>query len=123
MSCIYVCRNHNMHNVLSLYVLSLCEISFLQASFYILCTVMILSFQTDRPGQTVQTQIRLLLESLIRVYIVCHSVCIVWTYYSMVEPNSSKFRVIKTNFWGVRIFRKFTVPIVSANDSEYIKVI
>ena len=25
-------------------------------------TVMILSFQTDRPGQTVQTQIRLLLE-------------------------------------------------------------
>ena len=26
------------------------------------CTVMILSFRTDRPGQTVQTQIRLLLE-------------------------------------------------------------
>ena len=29
---------------------------------YILCTVMILSFRTDMPGQTVQTQIRLLLE-------------------------------------------------------------
>ena len=28
----------------------------------LLTTVMILSFRTDRPGQTVQTQIRLLLE-------------------------------------------------------------
>ena len=27
----------------------------------------------------------------------------------MVEPHSSNFRVIKTNFLGVRIFRKFTV--------------
>ena len=62
------------------------------------------------PGQTVQTQIRLLLEeSLIRVYTVCHSDCIVWTHYSMVEPHSSNFRVITTIFLGVRIFRKFTV--------------
>ena len=67
-------------------------------------TVMILSFQTDMSGQTVQTQIRLL-----RVYNVCHSVCIVWTYYSMVEPHSSNFRVITTNVWGVRIFKKLTV--------------
>ena len=67
-------------------------------------TVMILSFRTDMPGQTVQTQI-----SLIRVRSVCHSVCIVWTHYSMVEPHSSNFRVITTNFLGVRIFRKFTV--------------
>ena len=29
----------------------------------VLYTVMILSFRADRPGQTVQTQIRLLLES------------------------------------------------------------
>ena len=76
-------------------------------------TEMILSFRTDMPGQTVQTQIRLLLEeqrsSLIRVYTVCHSACIVWTHYSMVEPHSSNFRVITTNFLGVRIFRKFTV--------------
>ena len=50
---------------------------------------------------------------LIRVYTVCHSVCIVWTHYSMVEPHSSNFRVITTNFWGVRIFRKFTVMILS----------
>ena len=69
---------------------------------------MILSFRTDRPGQTVQTQIRLL-----RVYTVCHFVCIVWTHYSMVEPHSSNFRVITTNCLGVRIFREFTVlPIL-----------
>ena len=48
-------------------------------------------------------------SSLIRVYTVFHSVCIVWTHYSMVEPHSSNFRVIKTNFLGVRIFRKFRV--------------
>ena len=60
------------------------------------------------PGQTVQTQIRLR-SSLIRVYTVCHSVCIVWTHYFIVEPHSSNFRVITTKFLGVRIFRKFTV--------------
>ena len=59
---------------------------------------MILSFQTDMPGQT---QIRLLLE-----------VYTVWTHYSMVEPHSSNFRVITTNFLGVHIFRKFTVDKV-----------
>ena len=48
-------------------------------------------------------------SSLIRVYTVCHSVCIVWAPYSMVEPHSSNFRVITTNFLGVQIFRKFTV--------------
>ena len=48
-------------------------------------------------------------SSLIRVYIVCHSVCIFWTHYSMVEQHSSNFRVITTNVLGVQIFRKFTV--------------
>ena len=48
-------------------------------------------------------------SSLIRVYTVCHSVCIVWTHYSMVKPHSSNSRVITTNFVGVRMFRKFTV--------------
>ena len=57
------------------------------------------------PGQTVQT----LRSSLIRVYTVCHSVCIVSTHYSIVEPHSSNFTVITTNVLGVRIFRKFTV--------------
>ena len=49
----------------------------------ICCTVMILSLRTDMPGQTVQTQIRLL-----RVHTVCHSICIVWTHYSAVEPHT-----------------------------------
>ena len=61
-------------------------------------TVMILSFWTDMHGQTVQTQIRLLIR-----------VCIVWTHYSMVETHILNFRVITTNFFGVQIFRKFTV--------------
>ena len=48
-------------------------------------------------------------NSLIKVYTVCNSICIVWTHYSMVEPHSLNFRVITTNILGVRIFRKFTV--------------
>ena len=64
-------------------------------------TVMILTFRTIMPEQTVQTQIRLL-----RVYTVCHSVCILWTPYSMVEPHNSNYRVITTNLLGVRIFRE-----------------
>ena len=35
--------------------------------------------------------------SLIRDYTVCHSICIVWTHYAMVEPHSSNFTVITTN--------------------------
>ena len=49
----------------------------------------------------------------IRVYTVCHSVSIVWTHYSMVEPHSSNFRVITTNILGVRIFRKFMVCTIN----------
>ena len=40
-------------------------------------------------------------QTLIRVYTVCHSVCIVWMHSSMVEPHSSNFRVITTNCLGV----------------------
>ena len=40
-------------------------------------------------------------SSLIRVYTVCLSLCIIWTHYSMVEPHSSNFRVITTFFFGV----------------------
>ena len=74
-------------------------------------TVIFLSFWTDRSGQTVQTQIRLLLErsSLIRVYTVCHSLCIFWMHYTKEKLSFSTFRVITTNFLSVRIFRKFTV--------------
>ena len=54
-------------------------------------------------------------NSAVRVYTVCHSVCINWTHYSIVEPHSSNFRVITTYFLGVRIFRKFTVILVRRN--------
>ena len=47
-------------------------------------------------------------NSLIRVYTVCHSACIVGTHYSIVEPHSSNFR-------GVRIFRTFTVSSCSCD--------
>ena len=57
---------------------------------------------SEDPDQTARS-------SLIMVYTVYHSLCIVWTHYSMVEPHSSNFRVITTNVLGVRIFRKFTV--------------
>ena len=83
-------------------------------NFKVQNTVLILSFRTGMPGQTVQTQIRLL-----RVYTVCHSVCIVWTYYSMVEPHSSNFRVITTNYLGVRIFRNFTVWTMVCTDNWF----
>ena len=61
-------------------------------------TVIILSFRTDMPGQTVKTQIRLLLEEQSGQGLHClHSVCIVWIHYSIVEPHSSNFRVTTTN--------------------------
>ena len=47
-------------------------------------TVMILSFRTDRSGQTVKTQIWLLEEQSDQGYTVCYSACIIWTNYSMV---------------------------------------
>ena len=55
------------------------------------------------------------------VYTVFHSVCIVWTHYSIVEPHNSNFRVIRTNFLGVRIFRKFKVyeDTVDKNHCSY----
>ena len=43
-------------------------------------------------------------SSLIRFYTVCHSICIIWTHYSVVVPHSPNFRVITTNFLGVWIF-------------------
>ena len=51
---------------------------------------------------------------LVRVYTVCHSVRMVWTHYSMLEPHSSNFKVITTNILDVRIFRKFTVGLERA---------
>ena len=61
-------------------------------------TVIFLSFWTDRSGQTVQTQIRLLLEDLIRVYTLCNSLCIFRMHYTKEMPFCSTFRVITINF-------------------------
>ena len=38
----------------------------------------------------------------------------------MVEPHSSNFRVITTNFLGVRIFKKFTVITIRLNPGKCI---
>ena len=64
---------------------------------------MILSFRTDRPGQTVQTQIRLLLEEQSDQGLHCLPF-----HLHHLDPHSSNFRLITTNILGVRIFRKFT---------------
>ena len=34
--------------------------------------------------------------SLVRVYTVCHSLCIIWVHYSLVKPHCFIFRIIKT---------------------------
>ena len=71
---------------------------------------MILSFRTDKPRQTVQTQIRLLLEEQSDQGLHClHSGYIFWVYYSSIKPSCSNFMVITATILGVRIFRSFTV--------------
>ena len=55
---------------------------------------MTLSFRTDRSGQTVQTQIR--------VFTICYSICIFWSKYSMtVWPLCLNFRKFTAKFSGV----------------------
>ena len=83
---------------------------------------MILSFRTDRSEQTVQTQIRLLLEEQSDQGLHClpfrlHRL----DSHSMVEPHSSNFRVITTNVLGVRIFgnlryRQFRFSLLDSAD-------
>ena len=70
--------------------------SFVYAQYTVNYPVMILSFRTDR-------------SSLIRVYTVCNSGCIFQMHYFLVKPSCSVFRMITPNFWGIRIFRGFTV--------------
>ena len=66
-------------------------------------TIMILSFQTDRSGQPVWTQI-ILRSGLIRVYSVCHSICIFLTHFtvSVVKPLFSNFTIITVIFLSFR---------------------
>ena len=81
-------------------------------SVNIKATVMILSFRTDMPGQTVQTQIRLLLEEQSDQGLHCLPFCLHCLASLLYgRANTSNFRVITTIFLGVRIFRKFTVDI------------
>ena len=76
---------------------------------------MILSFWTVMPGQTLQTQIRLLQEEQSDQGLHCLPFRLhrLDSHYSTVESHSSNFRLITTNFLGVRIFRKFTVVCFS----------
>ena len=76
-------------------------------SYHLIGTVMILIFRTDRSGQTVQTQIRLLLaESLLFAI-----------PFASFQQNTLRFglflclnfRLITAKFSGVRKFRSFTV--------------
>ena len=77
-------------------------------------TVMILSFRTDPPGQTVQTH-------QIRVYTVCNSVCTFWMkkmHYTMVKPFCSNFRVITAKFSGIQIIRIFMVRLFLCGEAN-----
>ena len=71
---------------------------------------MVLSFRTDRPWQTVQTQIRLLQEEQSDQGLHCLSFC-----FHLLDKFLSgktflfKFSVTTTNILGVRKFRTFTV--------------
>ena len=59
--------------------------------------------------QVLSKQCRSRSDSLIRVYTVCHSICIVWMHFSMKNPYESNFRIITVYFSSVRMFRSFTV--------------
>ena len=74
---------------------------------------MILSFRTDRSGQTAQTQIRLLLmeQSDQGLHCLLFSADLL-DKFSMETPFCLNFRVIAAKFSGVRKFRNFTVPFV-----------
>ena len=77
---------------------------------YAYITVMILNFRTDKSGQTVQTQIRLLLEEQSDQGLHCllfhlHQL----TKYPTVWPLCLNFRQITVKFSGVRKFRNLTV--------------
>ena len=65
-------------------------------------TVLFLSFWTDRLGKQCRPRSDC-------SYTVCYSVYVFWTHFSIVKPRCSNFRMITTNFLGVRIFRKCTV--------------
>ena len=65
---------------------------------------MILSFRIDRSRQTVQTQIRLLLEEQSDHGLHCLQFPRIFCmHYFKENPSCSAFRVITTNFWVFEI--------------------
>ena len=73
-----------------------------------------LSIRTDMSGQTVQTQ----RSSLIRVFTVCYSICIILTKYPKVWPLCLNFSKITAKIFGVQKFRNLTVFICSMSQRE-----
>ena len=66
-------------------------------------TILALIFQTDRPYQTMQTQIRLLLQENSDQGLHCLSFQLhLWTNFSMKKHISLYFRVITANILGVQ---------------------
>ena len=75
--------------------------------------VMTLSFRTDRSGQTVQTQIRLLLEEQSDQGLHCLPFHIhIFDKNPLVWPRCLNFRWIRATFSSVRKFRNFTVDVL-----------
>ena len=68
---------------------------------WFIITVMILSFRTDRPGQTVETQIRLLVWSGSTLFAIPSSS---FGHITQVKPPCSTFRVITANVWVSELF-------------------
>ena len=68
---------------------------------YISCLTVILSFCTDRSGQTGQSQIRLILMEPSGQGLHCLSFCmdLLDIYYPSLKLQYSHFRIITANFW------------------------
>ena len=81
-------------------------------------------FQTDRSGQTVQAQIRLLLmeQSDQGLHCLSFSADLYWTNFSMETPFCLNFRVIAAYILGVQKFR-YNHDCVFISDSTKYKYI
>ena len=56
-------------------------------------------------------------EQSIRVYMVCYSVCIFWTQYSVIKPHRSIFRTIQHLFRVLNFFFYFYCTLGEYNVS------
>ena len=91
----------------------------MRAKHSITFTVMTLSFRSDKSGQTVQTQIRLLLEEQSDQGLYCLLFHLhLLTKYPKRWPLCLNFRYITAKFSGVQKFRNFTVFIAFSEKSD-----